>query len=385
MKNKNLAPAGALLTITFVLVLLYALLSNTSIFTTVPKATMPLLDHLSPTQYDPPTTFQLLGWIPYWDQSAAIASYRARPELFDFLGVFWYAVNEDGVIRPYPYATIDQDFVRSAQGHGTKVLAVITNLPPEDEGGDWDADRLDLVLADGPARTSHVADIMRLVESEGFDGINIDYEQMRANQRQHFTDFIQELAQALHAKNKILGVSLMPKVSESNPQFSNGSQAQDWQQLGQHADHLYVMTYEQHWENSDPGSVAALPWMRSIMAYARRLIPADKLFGGLPMYGYDWPAGQPATGLTYAQVQTLINTHQPEVQWDDQANSWSFNYQQGVVPHTVWFEDARSAAAKHQLFQQFGVGNAAVWRLGNEDPRLWQILTPSPPSSPGSG
>jgi spore germination protein len=44
------------------------------------------------------------------------------------------------------------------------------------------------------------------------------------------------------------------------------------------------------------------------------------------------------------------------------------------VDHEVWYEDAESIAAKLELADSHGVGAVELWRLGSEDPRLWDSL-----------
>lgn len=320
---------------------------------------------------------QILAWVPYWDQEAALNSVTAHSNAFDYVGLFWFALNKNGQIEVYPYAKADSKIVSDLQQRGIKVLMVIANLPTENEGGDWDHERVRLVLGSRDARKSHINDILRVVNQYGFDGVNIDYEALKADQKQDFTLFIRDLARQLHRQDKLLGVSLHPKPRENDPQFSNGSQAQDWRLLGRYADQLYLMNYEQHWASSPPGPAASLPWVRSITAYAARKIPRNKLYAGIPLYGYDWPQGESAKGLTYTDVQQLQATYQIEPQWDADEGSWHFTYrdEEGQA-HDVWYEDARSFQAKKDLYEQMGIVHLAFWRLGNEDGKAWaEILT----------
>ena len=316
----------------------------------------------------------VLGWVPYWDQAAALTSLETEADRIDFAGIFWYTVRADGSIDTYPYAEVSRSVVKNIQAQGVGTLAVIANLPPEDEGGDWDDTRLDKALGTPIARRRHIAEIVALVQAMGFDGVNIDYEALRPDQRDEFSAFIKELSSTLHAEGKIVGVSLLPKTTDVDPDFENGSAAQDWAALSQHADHLYLMTYEEHWEDSEPGSVASLPWMKEVLLYARSQSPASKLFGCLLMYVYDCAAGRKAEGLTYTQVRNLVASHQLQPRWDATAGSWYFSYADQDGTHHVWYEDATSVQEKVDLLQSLGITHVAVWRLGNEDPAAWSAL-----------
>lgn len=318
---------------------------------------------------------KVLAWIPYWDQAAAVASYKKQAEQIDFIGVFWHALLRDGTIGKYPYAQVDRELIKYAQGQGTKVLAVIANLPTEDERGDWDAARVELVIASPESRERHIADIVALVKEYNFDGVNIDYEALAGRQRDNFTRFIKELAAALHAENKILGVSLHAKFEEGNRGYENGSQAQDWAALAQAADQLYVMTYEQHWETSGPGAIAGREWIQPILEFARQEIPQTKLFAGLPLYGYDWPPMGPAEGLTHEKVIARLRQYGAQPKWDAAAGEWYFFYNdEAGGRHEVWYQDAATVAAKVKIFEEQLIPNVALWRIGGEDPAIWQHL-----------
>lgn len=311
-----------------------------------------------------------MGWIPYWDQTRAIASFKAHTELFDHVGVFWYYIDESGHIQKYTYATEDAELISYAKNNDVNVLAIITNLP---EKGDWDWERVDSVIASPKAQADHIAALVDLVEEHNFDGINLDYEAMRGSQKENFTSFVHVLADTLHSKGKILGISVHPKTGEGKPWETNGSQAQDYYQLATHADHIYVMTYDQHYNGSKPGPVASLPWVEQVMRYALEgtQIPSEKLFMGVPLYGYDWKQGKKkAKGLFYEEIVALIEKHNPQVMWDDESQSSYFEYENRVV----WFDDAVSLERKLQLATEIGVGGAAVWRLGGEQPEVWDVL-----------
>src|SRR3989344_417084 len=322
-----------------------------------------------------PKNFKNLGWIPFWDQEKAFSSFQKNSGVFSHISLFWYILREDGSVKKYIYAVEDRNIISYAHSKNVKVLALIANLPDEDEGGDWDYSRVDKVIETSAARKKHVADLVALSKKNGFDGVNIDYEAMREYQKDSFTLFIKDLSTALHNNGKILAVALHPKKSEGDPQYSNGSQAQDWKELAKYADQLHLMTYGEHWDTSSPGPIASVPWVKSILSYANSLIPRQKLFAGVPMYGYDWSNTSKARGLTYSDVKNLISKYKPKVLLDSRSQSKHFGYRDSAgVNHTVWFEDKDTIQAKMNLFNNLGISNTAFWRLGSEDTRVWSIL-----------
>lgn len=321
---------------------------------------------------------KILGWIPFWDQDTAFASFKRNVGIFDYVSVFWYLLRSDGSIRKYIYAFEDPSLISYAHANNVKVLALVANLPDEDDRGDWDYLRVDNVISSSSARKKHVTDLVNLAKAKKFDGINIDYEALKGYQKENFTLFIKELSVQLHKNNLILAVALHPKPKENDPAYSNGSQAQDWKELSKYADQLHVMTYEEHWETSVPGPIASIPWVKSILTYTKKMIPEEKLFTGIPLYGYDWGGSGNAIGLNYIGILNLINKYNPKINWENTAKTLFFTYKNGSTNHTVWYEENSSFKAKLSLFNNMGLSNFAFWRLGGEDGRVWNTLRNSP-------
>jgi len=329
---------------------------------------------LNPTATPTPRPPLLVkGSIPYWDQRLAVRSFQDHVEQLDIVSLFWYFLTEDGFIRKYQYAQEDASIIRFAHENGVQVTAVITNLP-EEAGSSWDSDRVERVLVDRESRAKHIADITEKLESLGFDGVTIDYEGVVGGQRENFTLFIQELASALHRSNKLVGVALHPKTGEASDRRYD---FQDWISLAASADHLYIMSYGEHWDGGEPGPIASYGWVKQIVYYAKSMeVPKNKLFLGIPLYGYDWEAeSDEAEGLSYSDVATLLARYSEEVEWDSNARSPHFHYESSGREHEVWFENAQSVGEKIRLADETDLAGIAFWRLGGEDPEIWESVS----------
>ncbi|RJQ35617.1 hypothetical protein C4568_00675 [Candidatus Parcubacteria bacterium] len=311
----------------------------------------------------------VFGSIPYWDQRRAISVFKENVDVFDIISVFWYLLEEDGAISTYQYANEDGSLIDFAHEHGVKVLALIANLPEDDV---WDWERVDNVIRSDERRKQHIADILALVEERGFDGVKIDYEFLRNSQTEDFTAFIEELASELHDRDKLLAVAI-------HAQLPGGpSRGQDIPRL-QSADILSFMTYDEHWDTSEPGPPASLPWVRRVVEYAISIgVDRQKIFMGIPLYGYDWPQeggdwGK-ARGIEYDEITRLANKHDVEITYHPEATSPYFSYFENGIAHEVWFENSFSFDDKLRLAKELGVGGILFWRQGREDGRVYDIL-----------
>lgn len=94
-------------------------------------------------------------------------------------------------------------------------------------------------------------------------------------------------------------------------------------------------------------AVAPLPNVRAVLDYAVTEIPPEKIFLGVPNYGYDWPlpfiqGTTRAQSISNQRAIELAIAHDVAIQYDSTAQSPFFHYtaKDGTV-HEVWFEDAR--------------------------------------------
>lgn len=307
----------------------------------------------------------IFGSIPYWDQDRAAADFKQHVDAYDIISMFWYRLDTEGDVVKYRYAKEDPALLAFAKQHGVKTLALIANLP---DTGDWDPDRVDAAIGTPEARAAHIAAIRALAAEKGFDGINIDYEFLEDSQTEDFSAFIRDLAAGLHADGRILAVAI-------HAQYAGGpTRGQDLRAL-QAADILAFMTYDEHWETSEPGPVASLPWVREVLTYAISLgLDPKKIYMGLPLYGYDWPKGGEAEGREYEDVVRIANQEGASVRFDAFSASPVVTYRDAGGGRELWFENVESFAAKYRLAHEYGLGGVHFWRLGREDTRIYDVI-----------
>lgn len=315
------------------------------------------------------THMNVFGSIPYWDQKRAVAVFKENVHVFDIISVFWYHLEKDGSIVKYKYANEDSSLITFAHDNDVKVLALIANLP---EDTTWDHKRVEAAIGSPERRQAHIAAILDLVENRDFDGVNIDYEFLHDNQTNMFNAFIRELASALHARGKILAVAIHAQTPGS------ATRGQDMAAL-QAADILSFMTYDEYWDTSDPGPPASIPWVRSVLAHAVSLgVDPKKIFMGIPLYAYDWPrrgnGWGKARGIEYDEVVRIVNEHNADVVYDEEAETPYFTYTADGIHHEVWFENVFSVERRLELAKEFGVGGVMFWRQGREDKRIYDAL-----------
>ena len=185
------------------------------------------------------------------------------------------------------------------------------------------------------------------------------------------------LATALHARHRLLSVAVFAKTFE--PGKWDSQKVYDYHALGEAVDELKIMTYSFSGPWSSPGPQAPLGWTRAVIDFARTVVPAKKIYMGLPFYGYDWHAGS-TTAVQATDAAALLAAHHFKVAHDAASGEADLSYTdtQGVK-HVLWFIDRSALATKLDLLERDfpGIGGVAIWQLYREEPRASGPCSPT--------
>jgi spore germination protein len=309
--------------------------------------------------------------LPYWNVGPGMSVVLTHRQAVNEVSPWMYGISAGGGITLD--AGVDApSFARHLGRLRARGLPIVPTLANVDAGGNWSYQPVAGMLHDPALQARQVAAIVALVERHAYAGIDIDYEDLRAGDRQAFAAFVTRLAAALHAKHKILSVAVFAKASDAG--YAPRNVAQDYAAIGRAADQVRLMGYDRHWNTSPPGPIAPVSWIRAVLRYAKTRIPAQKIILGIPFYGYDW-IGDHGTPVTWAQAIQLARAHHATIRYDGTNQAPWFTYTDASGHrHTVWFENAESTAAKLGLAQTAGIGGVYLWMYGNAEPSTWSAL-----------
>lgn len=348
----------------------------------------------------------VLGYyVPY--DVTSWASFQARAASLDYVAAQWATVDACGNVG----SRDDRTLIAYAGERGVKVLPSLLT------SSTWLNNRL---LADSATSDHFVGQIVDYVVEMGYPGFDLDLENINGEDRDAYSGFVAKLADALHKRNKILTLAIPAKTSDVRTGWAG---PYDYAALGKHADLILLMTYDYSWSSGPPGSIAPQEWVDKVAAYAVSQMPSRKVLIGLAFYGYDWNTtmGGRARALLYSQAAALAKQRSTQIVTDKASRSGTFTYtakpgdavppppslpaiqhdiavrtpgqclvRPPVTPtptprptptpaalqeHVVWLEDATSVAARLQIVVQRGIGGVGAWRLGQEDPEVWQHLS----------
>ena len=289
------------------------------------------------------------------------------------LSVFSYGFSTGGYLIPPPQD--DTWMTESARTAG--VLPILT-LTPFGADGRFNNHLISAVVNSPQAQENLISQLIQVMAQKGYGGLDIDFEYIKAEDRDAFTAFVGEATERMNALGYQVSVALAPKTSADQPGLLY--EGKDYRALGQAANHVLLMTYEWGYKYGPNMAVAPLNMVRRVLDYAVTEIPPEKIMLGIPNYGYDWPLPF-ERGVTEAvtignveAVQIAIRNG-AQIQFDSVAASPYFRYRREGTEHEVWFEDVRSMREKFALVTEYGLRGCGYWQIMRLFRANWLLLS----------
>ena len=295
----------------------------------------------------------------------------ALPSL-TYLTPFTYGVQADGTLLPLA----DEWLLAAAGQYRTASLMHLSTLTEE---GSFDNARSTLVLEDKTVQDALVRSVLETVRTRRYFGLDVDFEYVLPEQREAYAAFITRLREALNPLGCPVIVALAPKTSAA--QTGLLYEAHDYALLGAAANAVFLMTYEWGYAYGPPMAVAPIGEVRAVLDYAVTEIAPEKIFLGIPLYGYDWtlPFAEGETraeSLSPVQAVERALRYGAAIEYDEVSQAPHYRYSdRSGREHAVWFEDARSIEAKLRLADEYGLQGVGYWSLMREFPQNWAVLT----------
>lgn len=288
------------------------------------------------------------------------------------LSVFSYGFSNGGYLIPPPR----DDMWMTEQARAAGVLPILT-LTPLGADGRFNNRLISAVVNSPQAKENLFAQLAQVMLQKGYGGLDIDFEYIKAEDRDAFTVFVEEAAERMHELGFQVSVALAPKTSADQPGLLY--EGKDYRALGQAADHVLLMTYEWGYRYGPNMAVAPLNMVRRVVDYAVTEIPPEKIMLGIPNYGYDWPLpfvrGE-TEALTIGNVEAvrIAVRNGAQIQFDPVAASPYFRYVREGTEHEVWFEDVRSLKDKYALVTEYGLRGCGFWQIMRLFRAGWLLL-----------
>ena len=271
----------------------------------------------------------------------------------------WYSVtDESGNMSSYASA----DFVSKMHQRGIDVWALVSDF-------DTNVDFAQLYSSKA-ARTNMVNKLVGEAKSYGFDGINLDYENIKSAYAKDYLQFVRELSVACERNGIVLS------TDNYKPEAYN--RCYNLKEQSKFVDYVIVMAYDEHYAGTDAGSVASLPFVKEAVEDTVQLVGKEHVIAGIPFYTRIWTTTDGNTTSRAVGMQAAVDQLNSDGQvalWNDDCGQYVASYTVENATRQIWFEEEKSIEAKMQVIQENNVAGVAGWKLGLEKSSVWPVIS----------
>ncbi len=289
-----------------------------------------------------------------------------------------FSVQASGVV----WGSVDRRVLQLANEHHIKVMPLIVN-------SGFSQEEFHKLLHNDEALDRTIRMLIDLGKKYDFYGWQFDYENIHISDRDALTSYFRKTAKALHKAGLKLSIAVVPRDGNlAGPStfhrymYEYWRGAYDLKALAEAGDFISLMTYAQHTGHTTPGPIAGYTWVQPMIQFALdQGVPAEKISLGLPSYSYYWHttyrndhSAVVGTGLEYDEATGLVDRYQAKLHWLDNDKCYYTFWNNDGIYEYLFLEDQRSFKAKLGFLTQYNLRGISVWRLGQEDPAVWDVL-----------
>lgn len=325
----------------------------------------------------------------------AALSTALRAHAAERQALFYYVASDDGwdslsrhidkisIVAPQVFIVDKTGQIRGSVEERVRSLAAGHRVPLMPLLADDNADATHAILADPNLQSQVIAEALRLCQASGCAGLQIDLEGVTSPDRPAFASFVRQAADAFHAQHLLLSVAVpsalfsatLPKekYAATFGGFAVEGTPFPLAQIVPSVDFVTLMAYAQYGPGTPPGPVADKTWVEQSIRHVLQVVPPNKLSLGVGLWAQRWCKDQ-VTFHRYPELQALNAAASRKPHWDKSHRASWFEYDDHGCRTTVWFENRRSLKEKLKLVSHYHLLGFSAWRLGQEDPGIWDEL-----------
>lgn len=290
-----------------------------------------------------------------------------------------FQVSKEGVIS----GSVDHRILELARANKIKVMPLIVN-------SGFTAQLLHTILSSPLARKRSIKMMLVYAKKYKLDGWQFDLEGLNIADRDNYTSYFKETADALHKAGLQLSAALVHAVEDTpgptpyhHYLYENWIAGYDFKEISEAGDFISIMAYDQHTRRTPPGPVAGVDWVERVVQYLiKKEVAPDKISLGIPDYSVHWfpdyteERGGFSNGqqIGYKVVEHLLAKYNAELMWNEKAGChYTFWDNDGVYEY-MYIEDGASLKPKLDILKKYKLRGISVWVLGKEAPDFWTTL-----------
>ena len=289
---------------------------------------------------------------------------KSKIEGVNVVSPTWYELsNSNGDIS----SKYSKEYYSQAKSFGYKIWPIITN--GIDSSTYMPSDTSNMINSEY-SREQFIKNLVGIAKKDKLDGINIDFEAMKTEDKDLYTQFIREMSPLLRKENVTVSVD-MYFVSYV-----------DRKGVGEACDYTILMGYDQrgNW-STEIGSISEVSWveenLNSLINDSK--ISSDKIILGVPFYTRLWITKKgevkPTTKIyTMQDCKDFVAKYKLTPVFDQDAGQNFVEYTEGNLNYKLWIEDKDSIKRRVETVKKYNLAGITGWRKGLETSDIWNVI-----------
>lgn len=286
-----------------------------------------------------------------------------------YLTIFSYSVTAEGEIN-----TIDDtEIIQIAKDYGVSpimMLSVSSNSMEEE------INVIHSILSSTEKQERFINNTLNILQTKGYSGVSVNTPYLLPVDRRLYEEFSIRFAKRLSEE----GYKVFDTISIRIFQILSGILFTDldFSEISQEVDGITLLSFMFGYSEGIPPGTIAMDSIRRFIDYSTKIIPAEKLYFGMPTIGYVWtypyiPNESKGMAIDYnAAIDNAIDRN-IEIQFDTITNTAYYQYISGDE-FIVRFWDARSIDGFVKLVPDLGLKGISIWNLMSWFPQMWMVI-----------
>src|SRR5437016_1420275 len=258
----------------------------------------------------------------------------------------------------------DARLPKLAANKGIAVMPVLTNLV----GDTWQPEAIEnLAHGTQDRQERFISNVLAVLRNAKAAGVVVDWEQLDPAYKKDITGFIDKFADALDEDNKELWLCVQP-----------GQELDyiDFEELSDNVDRFVAMLFDETSDIDPPGPLGSRSWFEGWLHVLLEDSDHKQWIIALGSYGYDWTiGGKKAELISFPEAMSRANNAEVgSAEVKAPGYNPYFYFEDGDKEHAVWFLDVVTFLNELREVRDQKAGGFALYRLGTEDPALWDAL-----------
>lgn len=263
-------------------------------------------------------------------------------------------------------------YIKWAKNNGYKIWPMVSNGVAANKSLNITSN----IMNDYEKRKKLIESIVNKCVEYEMDGINIDFENMKSEDKDMYSRFIIELEPRLKEIGMVLSVDVTAPDGGDT-----WSMCFDRHVIGNVADYTIFMAYDQNGSSSTkPGTTAGYNWVKlNLVKFLQtEEINPNKLILAVPLYTRIWTTN--SDGKVISNNSLSIKNTEAAIpdgitkQWNDELKQNYVTFSSGNNTKQIWIEDIDSLKAKISLMKENNLAGIASWEANMAYDDIWTMF-----------